>query len=75
MTEWEMVCSEEQREVRRISVPGGWLYQIGDRTVHAGQSGETDEWSTGWSAPVFVSDAERMIAEVRFMIEKIAGAL
>lgn len=77
-TVWEYIGSDvnDDNRVRRLPVPGGWLYQVSDQTRHEGGTvGDPDQWSYGWSAPVFVADAERATAEARSMIEKIASAL
>jgi hypothetical protein len=62
--DWEIVVHDEGagsgRAVRRLAVPGGWLYQVSMDNLSVTTS--EDGWATrqhGWSAPVFVPDAGR----------------
>lgn len=56
-TTWEYIATTKPGvDVRRLRVPGGWLYQVEleDRT----ESTHTDQPTTfryGWNAPVFVA--------------------
>jgi hypothetical protein len=51
---WETVCDEPGDQVRRIAVPGGWLYQTWMFTDVSGVVPEAHRNVTGWSQPVFV---------------------
>jgi hypothetical protein len=43
--------------VRRIAVPGGWLYQTQVALEHeSGAHGEAPHYTSGWSQPVFVAE-------------------
>lgn len=49
----ELICEEDVdsqgRRVKRVTVPGGWLYQVEMR----------DENGSRWSEPVYVPDSTR----------------
>lgn len=56
---WETVSGIEEGRVRRMSVPGGWLYQV--EIVHRSRtiSAEFPDYEivrVGWSQPIFVPD-------------------
>lgn len=70
---WEIVCDVESSQVRRLAVPGGWLYQVEDRThAVAGRVGDPNSWSFGWTAPVFVADTATALDAARKMISELA---
>lgn len=52
---WELVTSSEGVKVRRLEVPGGWLYQVELVTYHTGSHYNSNtETEMGWHDPVFV---------------------
>lgn len=52
--EWEVVVSEDDNQVRRLEVTGGWLYQVQcGRYISPGMS----TWAPLWHPPVFVADS------------------
>lgn len=52
---WETVHDEPNDRVRRMAVPGGWLYQVELYMVHNPRvKGEVSSSTHGWTAPVFV---------------------
>lgn len=56
---WEVIHDEESERVRRMPVPGGWLYQVETWLWHhPGRDGEPVTYTSGWSPPVFVPTAQ-----------------
>lgn len=56
MTGWEIVHDEPLARVRRMAVPGGWLYQVEiDHRMEKHGDGEVANLF-GWLPPVFVPD-------------------
>ena len=53
---WEEVHPEPQARVRRMRVPGGWLYQVEGVTNVLDASRNYLGPMEGWHPPVFVSD-------------------
>lgn len=58
---WETIIEPESRDgappgVRRIAVPGGWLYQVESHEIIAG----TRVVTRVWQPPVFVAGAVGM---------------
>ena len=61
---WEVVvdhapgCAEWEGRVRRLEVPGGWLYQIwgfrDTETLREGPDVAPSTRTEGWGAPTFV---------------------
>jgi hypothetical protein len=65
--DWELIVDDmgsgDGNGVRRLSVPGGWIYQVAIWDLSVERTGETKSakatHSHHWSAPVFVADPER----------------
>ncbi len=55
--EWEEVPGERDMRVRRIVVPGGWLYQTQGRIDWYFIDAERNHHCIGWNTPTFVPDA------------------
>jgi hypothetical protein len=53
MNEWEVIRDKEDM-VRRLAVPGGWLYQIQKGRAYIGHS-SWGNWEPTWHPPYFVS--------------------
>lgn len=54
---WLVVHDEPHASVRRMAVPGGWLYQVERANLHSpGRVGEPSTSTYGWSSPVFVPE-------------------
>lgn len=51
---WEYVNDESGDHVRRIAVPGGWLYQVEMHMTSDPVTCEPGVNHSGWSQPVFV---------------------
>lgn len=54
---WDLVVEAEHGHVRRVAVPGGWLYQAEIAiTATSPVDNQTVVLSTSWSNPVFVPE-------------------
>jgi len=56
---WEVVPikGDKNSAVRRLAVPGGWLYQVERFERREAVNADTsDVFVSGWSDPVFVPD-------------------
>lgn len=54
---WEPVVEvKADSDVRRLRVPGGWLYQVVHHAFVEPVDGKPGQWLYGWHAPVFVPD-------------------
>lgn len=51
---WEEIPGERDMRVRRLAVPGGWLYQVEHHQRMEPIANESGHWIYGWHAPVFV---------------------
>ncbi len=55
---WELVIEDRKQSVRRLVVPGGWIYQtqIGREysTVHGTVGRERDQGTPTWGPLIFV---------------------
>jgi hypothetical protein len=51
---WEEIPGERDMRVRRLVVPGGWLYQVEHHQRMEPIAAESGHWIYGWHAPVFV---------------------
>ena len=61
--DWEVIIDDEGEgsgcAVRRLAVPGGWLYQVSmDNLTISTLDGRGGSTQYGWSPPVFVADPE-----------------
>jgi hypothetical protein len=53
--EWQIVCDKDPGMVRRMEVPGGWLYQTQSGRNYRGHPSNND-WYPLWSAAVYVPE-------------------
>ena len=58
MIAWEQYASgsDGNDNVRRLRVPGGWLYQVEHHAFVDPVEARPGHWIHGWHAPVFVPD-------------------
>lgn len=58
MCGWEVLPMPSTGEecVRRLKVPGGWLYQVEHRFFLDPVESRPGFWAHGWHAPVFVPE-------------------
>lgn len=57
---WELLADCDP-VVRRMLVPGGWLYQVEHHQTMHPISAEPGHYVLGWHAPVFVPDAGKAV--------------
>jgi hypothetical protein len=56
---WVVVHDEPHERVRRMRVPGGWLYQVEYiGTLESAGTAEARKYIEGWHPPVFVAATE-----------------
>jgi hypothetical protein len=55
---WELISTSAD-DVRRLAVPGGWLYQVYGWNEQRSNSTEVADYTmSGWHPPVFVPDLD-----------------
>lgn len=56
---WESVLGGGEDSVRRMRVPGGWLYQVAlVTTIEHHEHGKAGSVIYGWQPPVFVPEVK-----------------
>jgi hypothetical protein len=58
VSKWELVVDDYAHSVRRLDVPGGWIYQVQDGRKYTSSPGtvgrQSDDGYPTWFPPVFV---------------------
>ena len=59
--QWEMLIVSIGDRVRRLEVPGGWLYQVEIVSIDVESDQPVETW---WGHPVFVADQGQVASTI-----------